>query len=689
MGGSGFSGGALGAPQLLAAPNRGEDVEVFLVLEGGGAKGLAHIGAYRVISDTLETSSGATWPRLKIRGVAGSSVGALVGSLITVGYKPDEIVDRQGRLKIAKQLKIRDIDDLFREGAQHKLNAARRFIFEPYGFIKTMAAFLFSSILSATSITLCFLALHVVINLIYLAISGSIPLRWFEFTFLRVHYYNIADFLGSAASIAYSQPHAYTAIFVASLLGVGLFHIRRVLKGLLPTHDFAESLNKALLAKFDEVLSEQAVRTPSIEPQVKDAIAEATLNGLKFKHLSWLDVRLRIVATDIKSRKLALFSRRETPDVRVADAVAASIAIPVIFKKVHIGDAFYQDGGLISNIPAWTFHDRRSLNPDSWVVAVSLDHNDANQQVLSFEADRQRLRKLSFRRLKQPFEELFSGTLYTAIFGGSTLETRPHDRLALFSIRTDIGTLDFDKLYDEEKVAEATSIAELTTRVRLGNFFCTQPHHYQRFCDDISSLAFDLRAKALERLVKPGADCLLRVVLCRPSSEDDFHRIVTGRQYRKGAGSAIPEPMPDDRLLLPHDATLVGRAFLSGKPEFAVKGRADWPNFNPVRDRYRAAIKLAVKPQDRAKWRWAIPVHIHGSRDEDPSRGEPKKSRYVICIEANVPEEQFGVHEAELRAALEPTIAESVINTIHDQFESNTNIILTYVNHVSKPDRQK
>lgn len=46
-----------------------------LVLEGGGAKGSYHIGAYKAIKEM----------GIEIKGIAGTSVGALNGALITQG----------------------------------------------------------------------------------------------------------------------------------------------------------------------------------------------------------------------------------------------------------------------------------------------------------------------------------------------------------------------------------------------------------------------------------------------------------------------------------------------------------------------------------------------------------------------------------------------------------------------------
>ena len=63
---------ALGQPQ---------DLKVGLVLSGGGAKGIAHVGVLKVIEEA----------GVRIDYIGGSSMGAVVGALYAVGYSADQI----------------------------------------------------------------------------------------------------------------------------------------------------------------------------------------------------------------------------------------------------------------------------------------------------------------------------------------------------------------------------------------------------------------------------------------------------------------------------------------------------------------------------------------------------------------------------------------------------------------------
>lgn len=58
-----------------------EDIKVGLVLSGGGAKGLAHIGALKVIEES----------GVRIDYVGGTSMGAIIGSLYASGYTPHQL----------------------------------------------------------------------------------------------------------------------------------------------------------------------------------------------------------------------------------------------------------------------------------------------------------------------------------------------------------------------------------------------------------------------------------------------------------------------------------------------------------------------------------------------------------------------------------------------------------------------
>ncbi|MBT0606986.1 patatin-like phospholipase family protein [Aequorivita echinoideorum] len=60
---------------------KGEDLKVGLVLSGGGAKGLAHIGALKIIEQS----------GIRIDYIGGTSMGAIIGSLYAAGYSAKQL----------------------------------------------------------------------------------------------------------------------------------------------------------------------------------------------------------------------------------------------------------------------------------------------------------------------------------------------------------------------------------------------------------------------------------------------------------------------------------------------------------------------------------------------------------------------------------------------------------------------
>jgi NTE family protein len=66
---------ALSVGILHAQETQSDDVKVGLVLSGGGAKGLAHIGALKVIEES----------GVRIDYIGGTSIGAIIGALYASG----------------------------------------------------------------------------------------------------------------------------------------------------------------------------------------------------------------------------------------------------------------------------------------------------------------------------------------------------------------------------------------------------------------------------------------------------------------------------------------------------------------------------------------------------------------------------------------------------------------------------
>ncbi|WP_174823028.1 patatin-like phospholipase family protein, partial [Pararhodospirillum oryzae] len=292
-------------PPALPPPPPG----VFAVLEGGGAKGICHIGAAKALEEA----------GYRLEGVAGTSAGALIGALLAAGYTPDELLDP-----------ARPDDNIL---ARHHLTPLK------------------------------------------LLGEGG----WKRFTLLR----RFPTWVLASALI----PGLIVLAPFYARQGQAVGKIVSRL-GLLKTVYIRTQVNAFLRAKLHEHYLVLGRRDP---------VPETVL----FRHLDPAVVPdcalLKIIVTDVRGRRLALFGTTQTPDVAVAEAVAASIAIPLFFRPARIhpqagpgpladdepppaeADTLFVDGGLVSNLPVWAFAEERQAllrRPDAGplpTIAFSLE----------------------------------------------------------------------------------------------------------------------------------------------------------------------------------------------------------------------------------------------------------------------------------------------------------------------------
>jgi NTE family protein len=126
---------------------------------------------------------------------------------------------------------------------------------------------------------------------------------------------------------------------------------------------------------------------------------------------------LAIVASDVSRRTLRLFSTNSTPDVLIAEAVAASMALPILFKPARIShpdqrDVRFFDGGFTSNLPAWPFDVQREIDLDLYTILVEI--MEESERPFSIPG---------LRILLRPFMT-FRNLVLTTIFGARPLEVR-------------------------------------------------------------------------------------------------------------------------------------------------------------------------------------------------------------------------------------------------------------------------
>ena len=86
------------------------------------------------------------------------------------------------------------------------------------------------------------------------------------------------------------------------------------------------------------------------------------LDRVRFKDLK--GGPLKIVAANITTQEIFVYSKRNTPTIEIAEAVLASCSFPMMFPPVsHGGGEEVVDGGILSNFPMWLFdeeHDEQN-----------------------------------------------------------------------------------------------------------------------------------------------------------------------------------------------------------------------------------------------------------------------------------------------------------------------------------------
>lgn len=142
---------------------------------------------------------------------------------------------------------------------------------------------------------------------------------------------------------------------------------------------------------------------------------------------------LKIISADVVKRRLKVFTMPDDARHNVADAVGASISIPLIFLPKGASNERFVDGGIVSNFPAWVFDDEREkappLTPTLGFRLVEAVRNNTHSPAAIDE---------SF--------SLFShvGDVFqTAVFGDNTLERRAVATLHELPLQVRIGPLDF------------------------------------------------------------------------------------------------------------------------------------------------------------------------------------------------------------------------------------------------------
>lgn len=469
-----------------------------------------------------------------ICGVSGTSAGAIVATLRAAGFRADDMVDPVAKTTLLDELVLID----------PRLATAPD-LFGPGGWLKVAAL---RRILRR--------GIGKVLGLFGLATAA---LLLFSF------------FLASMMDVGFAFLLGFGWIVVIAIVGYRL--ILR-LAGLSRLDRFKDALGKLL-----------AMKVFPNEPGRVVRMRDFGTAGL---------LPLKIVGSNLSTRRLMLFSAETTPDVPVAEAVAASISIPLIFEPQTIDGDVFVDGGLVSNLPAWPFDEERSLDPDTVTLAFEIADDTSPGG-------------------KVGRTNWLPAAIRTALFGSGILNLRAVGRFELIALKTELDVLDFDlgKEAVFKQVEDATTAANLELDRRL----FTRPALYQKACETVVALVGEiLDGTPVVRRLPPGKR-RVRVSLAMP---DEGHTRSLRLRYGAGYGNDL-----DERILLPMNGSVVGQAWTRREdcfemaplpPDLALPGRAN---------RFR-------KQQIWQDMQWVLCVPIF--REDDGADADPA---FVVSIDSN------------------------------------------------------
>lgn len=92
---------------------------------------------------------------------------------------------------------------------------------------------------------------------------------------------------------------------------------------------------------------------------------------------------LVITGTNLNIRKTEYFSHKNTPDMKVADALRISISLPIYFTPCRYNGSLYVDGGYLNNYPIWYFDEEFIEGHEHKVLGLKLlsEHEEPTDDI--------------------------------------------------------------------------------------------------------------------------------------------------------------------------------------------------------------------------------------------------------------------------------------------------------------------
>jgi NTE family protein len=526
----------------------------YVSFSGGGAKGIVHVGGLKAVEvaappDWTPPAVGST-TYLDVRGYSGTSAGAMVAALAAAGYSTTEMIDPAKRETIL---------EVVRHGIQpHRVLGA-------LGTLQPSVPGQVTDLFGADGWRMMQLLRWLPVAMLVIAIV--IALGTVRFVGPELLGWSTQGLLGIGSKV-----------IVATLAALAVLSVGLVLWSAIGFVAF-----DTLRRQFDIALR---LKVRPGAPLEGGPVTFFELRRVR-------EVELKIVASDILHQRLKLFSADATPDVAVADAVAASACFPVLFRprRLSSGDreadahAVYVDGGLVSNLPAWVFDEERALDRDAIVIAFDIQDRTA----------RKRTSLTGFA--------VIVGMVRTAIFGSGMLNTRGVNGLTSIDLDTDVGLLDFDMGF--KRAGREINEAYVTAERALARRFVSIPDAFK----DAARVVHDEALHA-------GFKGKVRVAMARPA-RGTHHSLSLVQEFNF-------DGHPDKGLTVPIKRSIAGSAYLSGEVVYEVVDPATGKfstDYDFGTERYAALMNSVWRD---LKWVLAIPL-----ADSD-------RRRFVVILDGDV-----------------------------------------------------
>lgn len=520
--------------KISSVPSPVQFTSAFAIFEGGGARGLAHVGALRALEEEKHA----------LVGVAGTSAGAIIAALVAVGYRHDEIF-ASGNQHVLKTLGYSDPVEILGRKQWRKFKRYK---------VRTVLT------VGPLAIPFLFLLLYGLLVLCDRQFGGVVR----NLVDLRIIFRCMMALTFGGLLIS-----VIAGWWFASVVSNG---------GMFANDGLRDVINEALRRKLKQHYASINKKDPV--PKI-----------VEFRHIDPEVIQkcipLKIVVTNVNSGELALFDNRDR-NVPVADVVAASAALPGAFRPakirgdVRFADTVFTDGGLVSNLPSWVFRDEKKTR----------ERNEAH-----YTGDAARIPIYAFSLKPELYGtepsttrryEGARGTIRylldvvnTGIFGSQSIVADFVPDLRSVELRTNLKTIDFD-----------CSAQAAEKAVRLGFEDARSYLWREKFLQKFTQITLDdIQADVQSQLVlRRGATTppRLRVFLIDPicgRSEEDW------RGFKIVAGSNCTNDA-DDRLELHLHDSISAKAFHKREAHFGeVKGRT-------AKDLFMTKAERALLPLD-------------------------------------------------------------------------------------------